>query len=207
MELRLLHVHGLGIPFQILCYIFYKVSGGYPRMNPSLFDCVVFATFTSAYVFANEQPADGSSGSSHKVNTSQDVTKMIYSTVFKQKRSAQVNAAESILNLKDYSKQYKMVELVLDKLFKSDLLHIVEQILKDARVKVTESALANILENTALFGDILLRLPDITHKVYSKSKEWDLLARWSISFCNETQVYDEMDSRLLDLVSCAWPVT
>ena len=70
-------MHGLGIPFQILCYIFYKVSGGYPRMNPSLFDCVVFATFTSAYVFANEQPADGSSGSSHKVNTSQDVTKMI----------------------------------------------------------------------------------------------------------------------------------
>lgn len=44
-------------------------------------------------------------------------------------------------------------------------------------------------------------------QVYSKSKEWDLLARWSISFCNETQVYDEMDSRLLDLVSCAWPVT
>ena len=30
------------------------------------------------------------------------------------------------------------------------------------------SALANILENTALFGDILLRLPDITHKVKFK---------------------------------------
>ena len=43
------------------------------------------------------------------------------STVFKQKRSAQINAAESILNLKDYSKQYKMVELVLDKLFKVQL--------------------------------------------------------------------------------------
>lgn len=70
-------MHGLGNPSEILCYIFYKVSGGYPRMNPSLFDCVVFATFTSVYVFANEQPADGSSGSSHKVNTNQDVTKMI----------------------------------------------------------------------------------------------------------------------------------
>lgn len=28
-------------------------------------------------------------------------------------------------------------------------------------------ALANVLENTALFGDILLRLPDITYKVRS----------------------------------------
>lgn len=39
------------------------------------------------------------------------------------------------------------------------------------------------------------------NQVYSKSKEWELLARWSVSFCNETQVYDETDSKLLDLVS------
>ena len=30
------------------------------------------------------------------------------------------------------------------------------------------TALANVLENTALFGDILLRLPDITHEVKQK---------------------------------------
>ena len=38
-------------------------------------------------------------------------------------------------------------------------------------------------------------------QVYSKSNEWKLLARWSISFCNETKVYDETDSKLLNLVS------
>jgi len=128
--------------------------------------------------------------------------------VFKQKRAEQTFAAESILKLADYTKQYKMVEIVLGKLFK---------VLQDGRVKITESgyipgeafptdqahleALANILENTALFGDILLRLPDITYKVYSKSKEWELLARWSVSFCNETQVYDETDSKLLNLMA------
>ncbi|KAJ7389739.1 hypothetical protein OS493_029639 [Desmophyllum pertusum] len=90
-------------------------------------------------------------------------------------------------------------------------------VLQGARIKVTESgyvpgqtfpaeqsqreALANVLENTALFGDILLRLPDITYKVYSKSKEWDLLARWSVSFCSETQVYDETDTKLLHLMA------
>ncbi|XP_073253136.1 coiled-coil domain-containing protein 134-like isoform X2 [Porites lutea] len=101
-----------------------------------------------------------------------------------------------------------MVEIVLEKLFK---------VLQDARVKVTESgyipgqafpteqaqldALANVLENTALFGDILLRLPGITHEVYRKSKEWELLARWSVSFCNETKVYDDTDSKLLLLMA------
>lgn len=39
-------------------------------------------------------------------------------------------------------------------------------------------------------------------QVYRKSKEWELLARWSVSFCNETKVYDETDSKLLHLVSC-----
>lgn len=47
-------------------------------------------------------------------------------------------------------------------------------------------------------------------KVYTKSKEWELLARWSLSFCNETQIYDETDSKLLHLVSYIlkmWHVT
>lgn len=38
--------------------------------------------------------------------------------IFKQKRAEQTFAAESILKLGDYTKQYKMVEIVLDKLFK-----------------------------------------------------------------------------------------
>lgn len=37
---------------------------------------------------------------------------------FKQKRAEQTYAAESILKLPDYAKQYKMVEIVLEKLFK-----------------------------------------------------------------------------------------
>lgn len=38
--------------------------------------------------------------------------------IFKQKRAEQTFAAESILKLGDYSKQYQMVEIVLEKLFK-----------------------------------------------------------------------------------------
>ena len=38
--------------------------------------------------------------------------------IFKQKRAQQMFAADNILQLEDYAKTYKMVELVLDKLFK-----------------------------------------------------------------------------------------
>lgn len=178
-------------------------------MKPSLLDCFFLVLYASASVLANDgSPESRSESSAHRNSTDKDTQMLIYRAVFKQKRSEQTHAAESILKLGDYSKQYKMVEIVLEKLFK---------VLQDARVKLTESgyipgqvfpteqaqleALANILENTALFGDILLRLPDITYEVYSKSKEWELLARWSVSFCNETQVYDETDSKLLNLMA------
>lgn len=41
----------------------------------------------------------------------------------------------------------------------------------------------------------------VLFQVYSKSNEWKLLAKWSVSFSNETKVYDETDSKLLNLVS------
>ena len=45
---------------------------------------------------------------------------------------------------------------------------------KIQHVPIFLTALANVLENTALFGDILLRLPDITHEVIIKTKDQTL---------------------------------
>ena len=41
---------------------------------------------------------------------------------------------------------------------------------KIQHVPIFLTALANVLENTALFGDILLRLPDITHEVIENKR-------------------------------------
>lgn len=178
-------------------------------MKPWPLDCLFFVIYAVASVLAETPTSENNIDRSGENNSTIKDTKMlVYRAVFKEKRAQQVVAADSILKLADYSKQYKMVEIVLEKLFK---------VLQDARVKVTESgyipgqafpteqaqleALANVLENTALFGDILLRLPNVTHEVYRKSKEWELLARWSVSFCNETKVYDETDSKLLHLMA------
>lgn len=179
-------------------------------MKASLLDWLFVVMYASVSVMANEASVNNTTERSakEKFSDKRDTNFLVYRAIFKQKRAEQTFAAESILKLGDYTKQYKMVEIVLDKLFK---------VLQDARVKVTASGyipgqafptekseledLGNVLENTALFGDILLRLPDITYKVYSKSKEWELLARWSVSFCNETQIYDETDSKLLYLMA------
>lgn len=62
------------------------------------------------------------------------------------------------------------------------------------------AALANILENTALFGDIVLRLPDVAHEVLRARHEWDVLLRWCLGFSTQTRLLDPATTRLVSLV-------
>lgn len=67
-------------------------------------------------------------------------------------------------------------------------------------LRIFFSAFANVAENTAFLGDVLLRFPDMAHSILKKNKEMDLTFKWSISFTNETGVYDGNDMKLLNLV-------
>lgn len=63
-------------------------------------------------------------------------------------------------------------------------------------------ALSNILENTALFSEIILRFPDITTVVLQTNNNWDILLQWSIAFCNQVKyLLDNSTIKLLHLVS------
>ena len=62
------------------------------------------------------------------------------------------------------------------------------------------SGLSKVFENTAMFGDLVLRLPDIVHSIYDKNKEWQLLIGWCYWFCKESGVFDGTNGKLLHLV-------
>lgn len=69
----------------------------------------------------------------------------------------------------------------------------------DDRIK---DALSNILENTALFSEIILRFPDISVSVLKTNNNWDVILQWSIAFCNQVRyLLDNSTVRLLSLVS------
>ena len=59
---------------------------------------------------------------------------------------------------------------------------------------------AHVVENTAFFGDLLLRLPDIVHDLLKRNHEWHVMVHWSIAFANETGIYEKADAKLLHLV-------
>ena len=50
------------------------------------------------------------------------------------------------------------------------------------------------------FGDILLRMPDMSDAILRGKHGWELLSRWGVGFCNATNVLERSDVQLLHLV-------
>lgn len=65
-----------------------------------------------------------------------------------------------------------------------------------------KEALSNILENTALFSEIILRFPDIAVSILKINNNWDVILQWGIAFCHQVKyLLDKNTIKLLHLVS------
>ncbi|XP_004206188.1 coiled-coil domain-containing protein 134 isoform X1 [Hydra vulgaris] len=133
--------------------------------------------------------------------------KELYKYGFRLKRNEQVEGVKRILMMEDELKRSAMVKILLDKIFK---------VVEKAKTLVEESgyvpgdefpedqkyldALGNVFENVALFGDLLLRCPDITHKLYDKNTEWRVTMNWGVVFSNESGLFDDAE-KFLNLVA------
>ena len=51
----------------------------------------------------------------------------------------------------------------------------------------TRTVLSTILENTCLFGEIVLRYPDAAEKLLRTNHGWDELLQWCIALCNQVK--------------------
>lgn len=122
----------------------------------------------------------------------------------------QLEAIKSFKKLTNYEKQYSMIMLMAEKVF---------TVVQDSRATIESSpyipgvsefptddkirdSLSNILENTALFSEIILRFPDIAISVLKTNNNWDVLLQWSIAYCNQVKyLLDKSTVKLLHLVS------
>ncbi|KAF5270085.1 hypothetical protein FQA39_LY08497 [Lamprigera yunnana] len=130
--------------------------------------------------------------------------------LFKRRRVEQLEAVKSFKRITSYEKQYSMIFLMAEKIFStiqesraqieaSGYIPGISQFPTEMEVK---EALSNILENTALFSEILLRFPEITTAVLKFNNNWDILLQWCIVFCNEVKyLLDKSTITLINLVS------
>ncbi|PSN36269.1 hypothetical protein C0J52_22624 [Blattella germanica] len=167
--------------------------------------CIILLS-TLCFIFG---ALDNSNNEPTNDHTIIDPSEQLFIKLFMKRRREQLDAVKRILAMDNYEKQYKMVTVIAEKVF-----HVIQA----SRVQLESSgyipgsstfpkdenildALANILENTALFGEILLRLPDITHKILASKHDWEILIQWSIGFANQTHLLDKQTLKLIYLVS------
>lgn len=122
----------------------------------------------------------------------------IYKKMFEVKRREQLLALKNLVQLNDVHQQYKILDVMLKGLFKvlqdSQTVLLAADVLPDGPFPQDEKlkeAFSQVLENTAFFGDVLLRFPRIVHHYFDRSSSWNVLIRWGISFCNQSGVFDQ----------------
>lgn len=131
-----------------------------------------------------------------------------YRAHFSIKRAEQVKAAEAIFSKPKYELRYDLTKALLDELFKTmrkaqkelekvDLAALPPVPLKE---KQTLDNLLKIWENTAFFGDLVLRLPDIVHLQFDTQEVRKSLMKWALELCLASPIYDDVHKRQLELV-------
>ena len=61
-------------------------------------------------------------------------------------------------------------------------------------------AFSSVAENTMFLCDLVLQMPDISHKIIDESVEYMSLVKWSVGFMNDTAIYEGQDAKVLSFV-------
>lgn len=130
--------------------------------------------------------------------------------LFKLRRAEQLEAIKSFKKITKYEKQYSMITLMAEKVFTTiqnsratiEASSYIPGVSPFPEEETIKDALSNILENTAVFSEIILRFPDIAVSVLKTNNNWDVLLQWSIAFCNQVKyLLDKSTIKVLHLVS------
>lgn len=111
-----------------------------------------------------------------------------------------------IMSIEKYEKQYKMLEIAYQ-----NILEVIENNRKVLIQEVSKAfptnsthleALFAVIENTCLFGDMLLHIPDVSYKILNRQKNWKYIIDWSLDYTSndEFEVLDQITSRMLMLL-------
>ncbi|OXU24112.1 hypothetical protein TSAR_010126 [Trichomalopsis sarcophagae] len=140
------------------------------------------------------------------------VNRELFKRLFVKRRKEHLEAVRNLRQMDSYERQYKMIDVLAEKMFdfiesKKPLLeNLTEADLRSVSFAVdanndVQDAITSVLENVALFGDVVLNLPDITQRILKIQPRWNATMRWSFDFLNRTK--DLLDKSTLEMIELA----
>lgn len=130
--------------------------------------------------------------------------------LFKRQRAEQLQAIKNFKKISGYEKQYEMIKIISTKIFSviqqsraiieaSSYIPGVSEFPLENEVK---EALSSILENVALFSELVLKFPEISKSILKVNNARDVLLQWGIAFSNQVKyLLDNSTVTLLRLTS------
>ncbi|ESO99971.1 hypothetical protein LOTGIDRAFT_158136 [Lottia gigantea] len=127
--------------------------------------------------------------------------------MFQKHRLVQHEATKAVTKFGDYEKRYKLVSRMLYKLFET---------LEEVRMNTTlfdlkpgplfpeeekeRASISKIYENVFLFGDLLLRMPDMVHSIYDHIRQWRYVLGWAKEWCDLSKFFEGPSKVILDAI-------
>ncbi|XP_014477217.1 PREDICTED: coiled-coil domain-containing protein 134-like [Dinoponera quadriceps] len=133
----------------------------------------------------------------------------LFKKLFAQRRKDHIQAVQTLLKMDNYERLYKMIAMLAEKVV--EVIESSKSVIEEAAFVPNNSsfpedtnikeALSSILENTALFGDIILHLPDISHRILSTHQSLNSTLHWSLNFADRMRhLLDESTITMIRLV-------
>lgn len=130
----------------------------------------------------------------------------VYEELFKKSFSLQrkehAEAIKRLQKIDNYERLYKMITVLGEKMI--DVIEASRTLIENGefnpddrslpRNVTVQSAISTTLENTALFGDILLHFPHVTHRILKTQQRWDPIINWSLNFTYRTKYLLDSDT-------------
>uniref|UniRef100_A0A182UR61 Erk and jnk pathways n=1 Tax=Anopheles merus TaxID=30066 RepID=A0A182UR61_ANOME len=137
------------------------------------------------------------------------INEKVYANIFVRKREEHKLLVNHLQSIEDYSKRYKLMKLGID-----EILRIIReeggklrgnQITAESEFpKLQEliNALAQFLENTCLFGEMVLHFPDMSYRILKGVSEWRTLMTDALNYTKTfVKILDEKSIELLGLLN------
>eukprot|EP00038_Savillea_parva_P021397 m.34594 g.34594 ORF g.34594 m.34594 type:complete len:290 (+) comp5158_c0_seq2:76-945(+) len=132
----------------------------------------------------------------------------VYRQSFEEKRSIQIATAESLASKDDYSKQYALAKVLVDPIFRT--LRQAQKNLTGVNLtalpavpnknRTILTAVVSTWEGTAMLGDVILRLPDILHRMIDNHALRREVLNWAVRLCLTSPIVSGPHRKHMSLV-------
>lgn len=126
---------------------------------------------------------------------------------FAVKRKQHLEAVKTLMKFQRYEQKYELLSKIFNKIF--EVLEISKAKVENSEYilggdlvpgSVTENILM-VLDNCAFFGNLILKIPDISDRILKQNNQWVDLYKWCFTFSTSANLIDDMSLKMFNIAA------